>query len=36
LAVEIILFIAIVLSYFKKTVVEAGNESKKSSENAKE
>jgi hypothetical protein len=36
LAVEIILFIAIVLSYFKKTVVEAGNESKKSSDNTNE
>lgn len=35
LAVEIILFIAIVLSYFKKTVVDSSNENEKASENAK-
>lgn len=35
LAVEIILFIAIVLSYFKKTVVDSRNEDEKVSENAK-
>ena len=35
LAVEIILFIAIVLSYFKNTVVDSSNENEKASENAK-